>query len=79
MMVLMYTRNGCMPCKAAKRLLDQLQVPYKVFTLPDDPEAAEGFSGVLRGHRALPVIIFPSGRVVEGYFPDRIKKEVSLL
>ena len=79
MMILMYTRSGCMPCKAAKRLLDQLQVSYKVFTLPDDPEASEGFSGVLRGHRALPVIIFPSGRVVEGFSPDRIKKEVSLL
>ena len=79
MMILMYTRNGCMPCKAAKRLLDQLQVPYKVFTLPDDPEAAGDFSGVLRGYRTLPVIIFPSGRVVEGYFPDRIKKEASLL
>lgn len=79
MMILMYTRSGCMPCKAAKRLLDQLQAPYKVFTLPDDPEASKGFSGILGGHRSLPVIIFPSGRVVEGYFPDRIKKEVSLL
>ena len=78
-MVLVYTRSGCMPCKAAKRLLDQLQVPCKVFTLPDDPEASEGFSGVLRGYRTLPVIIFPSGRVVEGYFPDRIKKEASML
>lgn len=78
-MVLIYTRNGCMPCKAAKRLLDQLQVPYSTFVLPDGPEAVEGLSEALGGYRTLPIIVFPSGRVVEGYFPDRIRKEVSVL
>lgn len=75
-MVLMYTRSGCMPCKAAKRLLDQLQVPYDTVVLPDSPEA---LPEALRGLRTLPVIVFPSGRIVEGFMPERIKKEVALL
>ena len=76
MMVLMYTRSGCMPCKAAKRLLDQLQVPYDVVVLPDSPAA---LPEALRGLKTVPVLVFPSGRIVEGFMPDRIKKEVSLL
>lgn len=78
-MVLIYTRSGCMPCKAAKRLLDQLQVPYSVFTLPDGPEAVEGLPEALRGHKQLPIIVFPNGAVETGYIPDRIKKACSQL
>lgn len=73
-MVLIYTRSGCMPCKAAKRLLDQLQVPYSTFVLPDGPEAVEGLPEVLRGYTQLPIIVFPNGSVETGFHPDRIKK-----
>jgi glutaredoxin len=78
-MVLIYTRSGCMPCKAAKRLLDQLQVPYSVFTLPDGPEAVEGLPEALRGYTQLPIIVFPTGSVETGFYPDRIRKACAQL
>lgn len=78
-MVLMYTRSGCMPCKAAKRLLDQLQVPYSVFTLPDGPEAVGGLPEALRGYTQLPIIVFPKGNVETGFIPDRIRKACAQL
>lgn len=48
--VIVYSQANCQPCKATKRKLDQLGVPYSVVDVDDNPDALaylqrEGWQG----------------------------------
>jgi glutaredoxin len=68
-----YTQRHCQACRATKRLLDELNVPY------EEHPAQENFVLLFRHHitTAPGVIVSRGGDVVDawgGYRPDRIRR-----
>ncbi len=61
-----YTTRICSYCQAAKRLLDQLGLPYEEIGLDDKPELRQKLSEENGHYRTVPMI-FVDGRFVGGF------------
>ncbi len=61
-----YTTRICSYCQAAKRLLEQLGLPYEEIGLDDKPELRQKLSEENGHYRTVPMI-FVDGRFVGGF------------
>jgi glutaredoxin-like protein NrdH len=72
--VTVYTTSACQPCKATKRKLDMLGVPYVEIAADADPAIADELKA--RGFTQSPVVeLTYEGRRVDawsGYQPDKV-------
>ncbi|MGE0172785.1 MAG: glutaredoxin domain-containing protein [Oligoflexales bacterium] len=66
MEVKLYTTDYCSYCVAAKRLLDQLSIPFQEVRLDNDPETRERLSRENNGYRTVPMI-FIDDKFIGGY------------
>lgn len=75
MAVIVYTRPGCVQCRATTNLLDRKGVAYELIDISDKPEIATSLQA--EGHKSLPVVFVNDGMIQEswvGFRPDRIKQ-----
>ncbi len=61
-----YTTRVCSYCQAAKRLLEQLGLPYEEIGLDDKPELRQKLSEENGYYRTVPMI-FVDGQFVGGF------------
>lgn len=64
--ITVYTATFCGYCKAAKQLLNQLQLPYKEISLDGKDDLRAELSAANGGYRTVPMI-FIGDQFVGGY------------
>lgn len=57
----MYSADWCGDCRRSKRLLDLLQVDYRLVDVESDASAAAKVIEINGGFRSIPVIVFQDG------------------
>lgn len=75
MEVIVYTRPGCVQCKATTSLLDRKGIKHELVDISNNPEVIERF--VREGHKNLPVVAAYKDHesiVWNGFRPDLIKQ-----
>ncbi len=58
--IIMFGADWCGDCRRAKRVFDELRVPYRYVDLEADPEAAD-VAYEISGRTNIPVIAYPDG------------------
>lgn len=69
MSVIVFTKNGCQPCKATKKKLDKEGVAFVEINMDEHPESVERVRKL--GYSAAPVVLTESDHWA-GFQPDRI-------
>ena len=59
--ITIYSADWCGDCVRSKRLLDSLEVSYKLIDVESVPGASEKVIEINGGVRSIPVILFPDG------------------
>lgn len=59
--VTMYSADWCGDCRRSKRLLDLLQVDYRLIDVETDAVASAKVIEINGGYRSIPVILFQDG------------------
>lgn len=75
MKVIVYTKPGCMQCRATKALMDRLGIKHELVDISNKPGIIERF--VREGHKNLPVVAAYKDYesiVWNGFRPDLIKQ-----
>lgn len=75
MKVIVYTKPGCMQCRATMNLLDSRGIKYELVDISDKPLVIERF--MREGHKNIPVVAAYKDYesiVWNGFRPDLIKK-----
>jgi len=62
--ILMYATPYCGDTRRARRVLDELAIPYEFIDMRQDPAAGRIVEGITGGFRSSPTIIFPDGGVL---------------
>ncbi|NKY24407.1 MULTISPECIES: glutaredoxin-like protein NrdH [Cellulomonas] len=65
-----YSKPGCVQCRATTRALDKAGVSYAVVDLTTDDDARAYVMAL--GHRQAPVVVTETGDHWSGYRPDQI-------
>lgn len=65
-----YTKPGCMPCRATERRLGQHGLTFALVDVSQNPAALDAL--VAEGYRETPVVKTADGHAWSGYRPDRI-------
>lgn len=68
--VAVYTKPGCMPCRATKKRLDRNGTVFTEVNIEDD-EGAFGYVLGL-GYQQVPVVVTESGAHWSGFNPDML-------
>ena len=68
--ITVYTKPGCMQCRAVLRALDKAGCDYRTVDVTTDPEARDYVLSL--GHLQVPVVVTASGEHFGGYRPERI-------
>lgn len=56
-----YGTSWCFDSRKARRIFDELEIPYEWFDIDLDEEARKFVEAVNNGYRSVPTIIFPDG------------------
>ena len=59
--MIMYSADWCGDCRRSKRLLDRLNIDYRLIDVEADVSASEKVIEINGGLRSIPVIIFQDG------------------
>jgi len=62
--ITVYGTTWCSDCRLAKAVLNQHGISYAWIDIDGDPAAVEKVLRLNRGHRTVPTILFPDGRVL---------------
>lgn len=68
--VIVYTKPGCMQCRAIIRALDASGVPYDTVDMSVDPDARDVVLAL--GYLRAPVVYAGPHNHFSGYRPDRV-------
>lgn len=75
MEVTVYTKLGCVQCRATTTLMDRLGIDYDLIDISNNPRVATFLQG--EGHKSLPVVFVDYEETTEawcGFRPDLIKQ-----
>lgn len=75
MEVIVYTKPGCMQCRATTNLLDRRGIKYELVDISNKPGVIERF--VREGHKSVPVVTACKDHesiVWNGFRPDLINQ-----
>ena len=75
MEVIVYTKSGCVQCRATTALMDRLGIDYELVDISNAPRIVTFLQG--EGHKSLPVVFVDRGEFTEswsGFRPDLIKQ-----
>ncbi|MEV6219780.1 glutaredoxin domain-containing protein [Nocardia sp. NPDC051833] len=73
MLITVYTRPNCQPCRATKRKLEQLEAAYTLIDVTEYPDALDQIRGL--GYLQAPVVVARVGDEEfhwGGFSPDKI-------
>lgn len=70
--VIVYTKNGCMPCKMTMKKMDKAGIDYTTVNMDETPEAIDYIKGL--GHMSAPVVVASKDDHWSGLRPDRIEE-----
>lgn len=70
MTITMYTKPGCVQCRATARQFEKADVPIRTVDVTTDLDAAELLADL--GYRSLPVVMTAGGQHWAGHRPDRV-------
>ncbi len=70
MNIKLFSKNNCMQCMMAKKLLNDNNVIFEEINLDKNPGAAEELRE--QGLRTVPVV-FANGDIIIGFRPDKLK------
>jgi mycoredoxin len=59
-----YATRWCSDCIGTRSVLDDCGVSYQWIDINQDPEAAGRVIEISGGHRSVPTILFPDGRIL---------------
>jgi mycoredoxin len=62
--ILMYATPYCGDTRRARRVLDELAIPYEFIDMRQDAAAAHIVEEITGGYRSSPTILFPDGNVL---------------
>ena len=62
--IVVYATPYCGDTRRARRVLDELQMPYEFVDIRQDPQAARLVEEINQGYRSSPTIVFPDGSVL---------------
>lgn len=62
--IVMYGTTWCFDSRRARRILDELEIPYQWIDIDKDPAARSYVEEVNHGFRSVPTIIFPDGSML---------------
>jgi len=62
--IIMYGTTWCFDSRRARRIFDELEIPYQWIDIDKDPEARSYVEEVNHGFRSVPTIIFPDGSML---------------
>ena len=65
-----YTKPGCVQCRAVTRALDKAVLAYRTVDITADPDARDYVMSL--GYLQVPVVVTAAGEHFGGYRPDRI-------
>ena len=60
----MYGTTWCFDSRRARRIFDELEIPYQWVDIDKDPTARSYVEEVNHGFRSVPTIIFPDGSML---------------
>lgn len=75
MEVTVYTKSGCVQCRATTALMDRLGIDYELVDISNNPRIVTFLQG--EGHKSLPVVFVDYDETTEvwsGFRPDLIKQ-----
>ena len=75
MEVTVYTKSGCVQCRATTSLMDRLGIDYELVDISNNPRIVTFLQG--EGHKSLPVVFVNYEEDTDswcGFRPDLIKK-----
>jgi len=59
--IILYGTTWCFDSRRARRIFDELEIPYQWIDIDKDPAARAYVEEVNHGFRSVPTIIFPDG------------------
>lgn len=62
--IIMYGTTWCFDSRRARRIFDELEIPYQWIDIDKDPVARSYVEEVNHGFRSVPTIIFPDGSML---------------
>jgi len=62
--IVLYGTTWCFDSRRARRVFDELEIPYRWVDIDQDPEARKFVEEVNHGYRSVPTIIFPDGTML---------------
>ena len=68
--VAVYTKPGCMPCRATKNRLDRNGTAYTLVDVTEDPGALDDIVGL--GYQQVPVVVTDTGTHWSGFQPTML-------
>lgn len=68
--VAVYTKNGCMPCRATKNRLTRNGTTFTEINIEDDQGAFDYVLGL--GYQQVPVVVTDTGTHWSGFNPDML-------
>jgi mycoredoxin len=75
--ILIYTTTWCRDCRAAKKFLDEREIPYEEIDIERNPDAAEIVMKLNEGMRKVPTLDI-EGKIVSGDRFDAARFESDL-
>ncbi|HSN75904.1 MAG TPA: glutaredoxin domain-containing protein [Anaerolineae bacterium] len=77
--IVMYATPYCGDTQRARRVLDELSIPYEFIDMRQDPAAGRIVEGITGGFRSSPTILFPDGNVLVEPSERELRAEVDVL
>ena len=62
--IIMYATEWCGDCKRSRRLLDKLNISYKVIDIDQDKTGNQFVRNINKGNASVPTIVFPNGIIL---------------
>ena len=62
--IIMYGTTWCFDSRRARRVFDELEIPYEWIDIDKDSDARQYVEEVNHGFRSVPTIIFPDGSIL---------------
>lgn len=62
--IVMYGTTWCFDSRRARRIFDELEIPYQWIDIDKDPAARSYVEEVNHGFRSVPTIFFPDGSML---------------
>lgn len=72
--ITVYSKPGCVQCRAVKKFFDKKGVEYTVIDISKDDEAQQYL--IDNNFKAMPVVDMGNGSILSGFRPDALSEQL---